>query len=360
MKLRDTIKSIKGFKMAKKLKRISLALLGVIATIALLIVGVRAYNDHVYGGETYKFDAPAYFSDPANLSLYPTNIDGVDVRRVDDGAAQGFHLVPREIKHKGTIIVYGGSDGAPNYAQAVDFAKNGYEVMSLFMFGQKNQPKTLARVPLEQFEQTLRYVEAHARSASPLTVMGVSKGAEYALNLTSKYPQINNAILAAPSAYNFNGLDFENYGSSWTWQGKELPYIDIQKTSLGHFIGDMIIPMIVKAPVTYKNAYQTAVDMDKDSESKKISLNTKANILIIAGSDDQMWNSAGMGKSIKDQRPQNTDLAIYGGAGHVFAGNGVLSTGSTRMNVGGTTNANTRAARESHKLMYDRLQVWHP
>jgi acyl-coA thioesterase len=346
--------------MAKKLKRISLALLGVIATIALLIVGVRAYNDHVYGGETYKFDAPAYFSDPANLSLYPTNIDGVDVRRVDDGAAQGFHLVPREIKHKGTIIVYGGSDGTPNYAQAVDFAKNGYEVMSLFMFGQKNQPKTLARVPLEQFEQTLRYVEAHARSASPLTVMGVSKGAEYALNLTSKYPQINNAILAAPSAYNFNGLDFENYGSSWTWQGKELPYIDIQKTSLGHFIGDMIIPMIVKAPVTYKNAYQTAVDMDKDSESKKISLNTKANILIIAGSDDQMWNSAGMGKSIKDQRPQNTDLAIYGGAGHVFAGNGVLSTGSMRMNVGGTTNANTRAARESHKLMYDRLQVWHP
>ena len=360
MKLRDTIKSIKGFKMAKKLKRISLALLGVIATIALLIVGVRAYNDHVYGGETYKFDAPAYFSDPANLSLYPTNIDGVDVRRVDDGAAQGFHLVPREIKHKGTTIVYGGSDGTPNYAQAVDFAKNGYEVMSLFMFGQKNQPKTLARVPLEQFEQTLRYVEAHARSASPLTVMGVSKGAEYALNLTSKYPQINNAILAAPSAYNFNGLDFENYGSSWTWQGKELPYIDIQKTSLGHFIGDMIIPMIVKAPVTYENAYQTAVDMDKDSESKKISLNTKANILIIAGSDDQMWNSAGMGKSIKDQRPQNTDLAIYGGAGHVFAGNGVLSTGSTRMNVGGTTNANTRAARESHKLMYDRLQVWHP
>ena len=346
--------------MAKKLKRISLALLGVIATIALLIVGVRAYNDHVYGGETYKFDAPAYFSDPANLSLYPTNIDGVDVRRVDDGAAQGFHLVPREIKHKGTIIVYGGSDGTPNYAQAVDFAKNGYEVLSLFMFGQKNQPKTLARVPLEQFEQTLRYVEAHARSASPLTVMGVSKGAEYALNLTSKYPQINNAILAAPSAYNFNGLDFENYGSSWTWQGKELPYIDIQKTSLGHFIGDMIIPMIVKAPVTYKNAYQTAVDMDKDSESKKISLNTKANILIIAGSDDQMWNSAGMGKSIKDQRPQNTDLAIYGGAGHVFAGNGVLSTGSMRMNVGGTTNANTRAARESHKLMYDRLQVWHP
>ena len=360
MKLRDTIKSIKGFKMAKKLKRISLALLGVIATIALLIVGVRAYNDHVYGGETYKFDAPAYFSDPANLSLYPTNIDGVDVRRVDDGAAQGFHLVPREIKHKGTIIVYGGSDGTPNYAQAVDFAKNGYEVMSLFMFGQKNQPKTLARVPLEQFEQTLRYVEAHARSASPLTVMGVSKGAEYALNLTSKYPQINNAILAAPSAYNFNGLDFENYGSSWTWQGKELPYVDIQKTSFGHFIGDMIIPMIVKAPVTYKNAYQAAVDVDENNESKKIPLNTKANLLIIAGSDDQMWNSASMGKSIKDQRPQNTDLAVYGGAGHVFAGNGVLSTKSIRMNVGGTTDANTRAARESRKLMYDRLQAWHP
>ena len=135
--------------MAKKLKRISFTLLGIIAAITLLIIGVRTYNDHVYGGEAYRFDAPAYFRDPANLSLYPTNIDGVDVRRVDDGAAQGFHLVPREIKHKGAIIVYGGSDGTPNYAQAVDFAKNGYEVLSLFMFGQKNQPKTLARVPLE-------------------------------------------------------------------------------------------------------------------------------------------------------------------------------------------------------------------
>lgn len=346
--------------MAKKLKRISLVLLSIIAAIALLIVGVRAYNDHVYGGKAYKFDAPAYFRDPANLSLYPTNIDGVDVRRVDDGAAQGFHLVPREIKHKGIIIVYGGSDGTPNYAQAVDFAKNGYEVLSLFMFGQKNQPKTLARVPLEQFGQALRYVETHAKSPSPLTVMGTSKGAEYALNLTSKYPQINNAILVAPSAYNFNGLDFENYGSSWTWQGKELPYIDIQKTSFGHFIGDMIIPMIAKAPVTYKNAYQAAVDMDENNESKKIPLNTKANLLIIAGSDDQMWNSASMGKSIKDQRPQSTDLAVYGGAGHVFAGNGVLSTKSIRMNVGGTTDANTRAARESRKLMHDRLQIWHP
>ena len=56
--------------MAKKLKRISFTLLGIIAAITLLIIGVRAYNDHVYGGEAYKFDAPAYFRDPANLSLY--------------------------------------------------------------------------------------------------------------------------------------------------------------------------------------------------------------------------------------------------------------------------------------------------
>lgn len=39
-----------------------------------------------------------------------------------------------------------------------------------------NQPKTLARIPLEQFEDVLSYIDHDT-----ITLIGVSKGAEYAL-----------------------------------------------------------------------------------------------------------------------------------------------------------------------------------
>lgn len=32
-------------------------------------------------------------------------------------------------------------------------AEEGYETLAVFMFGMKNQKKTLARIPLEQFER---------------------------------------------------------------------------------------------------------------------------------------------------------------------------------------------------------------
>lgn len=49
------------------------------------------------------------------------------------------------------------------------------------MFGQNNQPRILARISLEQFEDVLSYIDYENIDHDTITLIGVSNGAEYAL-----------------------------------------------------------------------------------------------------------------------------------------------------------------------------------
>lgn len=349
-----------GLTIFKVMKRVLLSLLAVIALAALVIFGLRAWNGHRYA-EVDSADTPAYFNEPSNLSLYPTDIDGVTVTQISEGSLQGFHLVPDELTHEGVLVVHGGSEGSPDYAKATLLAQQGYEVLALLMFGGENQQPTLMKIPLEQFGEALDYIEEHAVNPTPITALGASKGAEYVLNLASRYPQIDNLVLVAPSAYTFNGLDFENYGSSWTWQGKELPYVDVMHTDFSVYVRDLLIPSLVGSPITYRETYHKAAVNDENAQDKLISLDTDAQILIIAGDADQMWDSAGMGRLIAEQRPEGTELAVYEGAGHIFGHMGdVVASGYGRLAVGGSVEANERAFVETNELLLSRLDEWHP
>lgn len=342
-----------------RFKKFLIVCLIVLALLVGVVFVLRFYNQNKYQSASF-IDSPAYYQSPADLSLYPTELEGIVVTHVDQEAAQGFHLVPKKLKHKGVIVVFGGSEGTPGYDQATEFAQNGYEVFSMFMFGQPNQPKTLTKIPLEQFENIYSVIQTEAVSDTPITVFGASKGAEYALNLATKYPEIDHLILVSPSAYTFAGLDFNQYGSSWTWKGKELPYIDLKRSSLPIFLSDAVVPQVTYAPIRYKDVYSTAIDADQDQESKSIPVqNTSADILLIAGQDDQMWDSPSMAALIQKKRPENTSLHIYEHAGHIFAGNGILSSESMFLRMGGTKEGNKKAQEESSQLMLKKLSEWH-
>ena len=238
--------------------------LGVIILLALVFI-LRIYNDHKYK-DTNALKSPEYYNDVTNISLYPTDIDGVDVTYVDEGMMQGFRFVPKEKSHKGLVICFGGSEGSPNFETAQRLAEEGYETFALFMFAMKNQEQTLRKIPLEQFEDVINYINKNIKDNKPISVLGASKGAEYALNLASKYSEIDNLILMAPSSYNFAGLDFKDYGSSWTYKEKELPYIDIKKSSFSSFLKNIIVPNIIKSPISYKETYSSAIEKDSSSQ----------------------------------------------------------------------------------------------
>lgn len=111
-------------------------------------------------------------------------------------------------------------------------------------------------MPLEFFSD---FIDAFTLEDEPLTVIGYSKGAELALNLTNYYSTIENLILYTPGEYSYMGLEFsEESGSSWTWQGEELPYISFDDAS-GWSLTKMMVDMLIARPVEYRETYETAV-----------------------------------------------------------------------------------------------------
>ena len=332
------------------MKKIFFRIFSIVIILVVLVFIIRIYNDHK-NKDINVLNFPEYYKDVTNISLYPTDIDGVYVTYVDEGGMQGFRFVPKEKSHKGFVVCFGGSEGSPNFETAKRLAEDGYETFALFMYGMKNQQETLRKIPLEQFEDVISYINKNVKDNKPISVLGASKGAEYALNLASKYPEIDNLILISPSSYNFAGLDFKDYGSSWTYKGKELPYIDIKKSSFNSFLKNIIVPAIIKSPISFKETYNSAIEKDSSSQEKLIPVkNIKANILMIAGEDDLMWDSLAMANKIKEQNP-NAKIYSYKGAGHIFAGNGVLNLGKIRIATGGTIEGNEKARSESRKTI---------
>ena len=340
--------------MKKKLKIAVLIIIGAVLVLIGTVFFLNLYNDKKYG----KME-PSASVDVTDLSQYPKELDGVAVECVDAGAFQGFHLVPDEKKYSGVIICYGGSEGSPAFDIAEKYAEEGYETLAVFMFGMKNQPETLSQIPLEQFEDVLNYVNDNIEDDEPVTIWAASKGSEYALYLSTKYDEISNLILVAPSAYSFSGFDFNSPGASWTWGGNEVPCVDIFKTPLSVTFTKMIIPMIVGAPVSYKDIYDAALEADSQRAEKIIPVqDTDANILLIVGKDDQMWDSYEMAETIKGLN-SNVTIQAYEDAGHVFRGNGVSNQSDMRIRLGGTEEGNKKAAEESEKAIDEFLGQYH-
>lgn len=328
------------------LKRIFLIIL-IIFTIIFLL---RMYNNYKYKDTLER----------VNLEeMYNKSIENVTIKKVDFKTFQGFHLSPNEKKSKGLVITYGGSEGSPNLWEAERIAKEGYEVLAVFMFGQKNQQKTLVNIPLEQFEDVLEYIKENKMDNKVLTVLGSSKGAEYALNLATKYEEISNLILLAPAAYNFSGLDFQKKGSSWTYKGEELPYIDTQKVSFSVILKDIIIPNIIGLPFSFTTLYNKAIEEDMDASSKLIPIkDLKTNMLVIAGEDDKLWDSYHMALKIKEENP-NVILKTYKNAGHIFSGNGIISMGNMKLRTGGNSIDNENAEKDKVKVISEFLKTHH-
>lgn len=343
-------------KTLKVILKILVILVCIIVILAGGIFGLRLYNDHRYGSTESLTDI-----DVTDISQYPTELDGIEVRIVDNGAFQGFHLIPDNKQSKGVIVCYGGSDGSPFFEVAQGYAEQGYETLSVFMFGMKNQPEELTRVPLEQFNDVLDYVDNNIEDGYPITIVGASKGAEYALNLAARYDEISNVMLFAPVAYSFSGLSFDavSAASSWTWQGEEVPYVDIQKAPFSAIFKNMLFPMMTGAPMNFRGVYSAALEADENRDEKLIPVqNIKGDILILVGKDDGMMDTLSMAEIIENNSA-NAVIYSYDNAGHMFSGDGIASEYGMRIRLGGTVEGNEKAMADSNMRVEEFLKAHH-
>lgn len=332
---------------------LSLVLLGIV------VFGIRKYNDIKY--KPYDISAQGA-SSPTDLSQYDTEIEGVEVSRIVGEYINGFRLRPLNKSYRGVVVTFGGSEGSPGYFAAEAFAKAGYETLALFYYGMENQQKELVHVPLEFFGEALSYIDENIEDGKIISVYGASKGAELALNLAVLYPEIDNVILLAPTAWNYMGLsqDYKaGMRSSWTLDGQELPFIDVTKGEPKAGI-NLMLDYALNSPIDYRPAYESAANNDPNAETARIKVeDTEANILIFAGAKDKMWQSEVSAQVIEKHRPKNTEIHIFDDAGHIFFLDAYIYMSGMILEMGGDLEANTKAGLESNAILVERMAEWH-
>ena len=271
----------------------------------------------------------------------------------------GFHVVPEQCTRAGVVVTYGGSEGSAALERAVQLADEGYEVLSLYFFGQDNQRPALAGVPLEQFDEVLSYIDANVAEPRPVSVIAPSKGAEFALLLAQHGYGLDNVVAFAPAHFTYNGLDpAGGMGSgSFTDRGEELPYASFRtlpaRTGL-----KMMWQGMTAYPISYRETYeQAAANAGQDA---RIDISQFAgNVLVFTGEDDQMWQSDVAARELAAQNPR-VEAHVYPGAGHVFFPDAEDVGNGWQLMFGGTAEGNRAAYEDSQRVLTARLSEWHP
>ena len=110
-------------------------------------------------------------------------------------------------------------------------ASHGYAALNLAYFAQPGLPRGLVNIPLEYFENAIRWMRKQPWLGDRfLAAWGTSRGGELALLLGATFPDINAVSAWVPSGVMFWGIGPNELGdprdrASWTFRGKPLPYL---------------------------------------------------------------------------------------------------------------------------------------
>lgn len=278
---------------------------------------------------------------------------GSQVKPIRGWYINGLHIVPKEIKHKGAIVVFGGSGGDCDYMSAFELAREGYEIYGIDFYGKDRQPKKMDRIPLDFFAELYLYIQRTAESPKPLTVHGYSRGTELTLLLASHFPdQVDNVVLYAPLAYAFQH-DFGVHHSPWTFRGKELPYVSFEGEETK---AKTYLAMRNKKPSTGPEFFLHALEVVDNKEEARIRLESiRAKMLIFAGGVDGLLPAAEMGREIKANYKGECALVIFEKAGHWFS---EQTTFKGYLDTGGEPEDNLKAKEISDRIRLEKLAEW--
>jgi dienelactone hydrolase len=219
--------------------------------------------------------------------------------------------------HPGLILLAGSGGGIYEWWAEL-MASNGFAALTLPYFRYKDLPKELMEIPLEYFKEAIAWLkEQKAVDGSRIAAMGASKGGELALLLGATYPEIKAVIACVPSSVVWQGISRDRLGSSWSQDGKGLPFAqwhfspeDAQKMEAGQPLSLLETYSLKKNdPVVLAKA---AIPVEK----------IKGPILMVSGTDDQLWPSTQFANMVMERlekynHPHERQHLCYQGAGHL-------------------------------------------
>jgi dienelactone hydrolase len=240
-------------------------------------------------------------------------------------------------RHPG-ILVLGGSEGGLGTGTtriAKELQAQGWSVLHLAYFGAPGQSLKLESVPLESFDRALAWLKSQPDvDPKRIAVLGGSKGAEAALLVASRHPEIIAVVAGMPSSVVWPGIDWAGSstpGSSWSIGGKPIPYL-----SYG--------PADPRKGM--RGIYDTGLAMLHQHPDARIPIErSPAPVLLVCGEADRLWPSCLMARQLAQADP-HVRILRYVEAGHAVFGP-PLATGDPRIAgfaaLGGTPDGNQKA-----------------
>jgi dienelactone hydrolase len=210
-----------------------------------------------------------------------------------DGLVGVLFLPPGEGPHPTVLILHGGGGGMDEYTGAM-LASRGYAAFNLAYFSEPGLPRGLFNIPLEYFENAIRWMRAQPWLGNGfLAVWGPSRGGELALLLGATFADINAVSAWVPSGVMFWPIGLAEKGdarppASWTWRGKPLPYLQENNERV-----EPLPPQQPGQPMAYTPIYLKQLRDQRAVERATIPVeNIQGPVLLVSGTDDQMWPSS--------------------------------------------------------------------
>jgi len=241
---------------------------------------------------------------------------GVRVR--EDGVFANYFPAKSSGRHP-AVLLLGGSEGGiargTNDA-AKTIQAQGYSVLVPSYFGATGQPKHLELIPLETFDRALAWLKARSDVDPDRVVLGgISKGAEAALLVAPRHPELRAVVAGVPSSVVWPGIKFGTLRtrSSWTFHGRPLPMLPYGPFRFRMLFGD--IGVVYRDGIKHMSSHaDAAIPIER----------IKAPVLLVCGEADKLWPSCLMSSQLKARAeryggPRVTVLA-YPDAGHLSVG----------------------------------------
>lgn len=238
------------------------------------------------------------------------------------------------------ILLLGGSEGGLGSAtttMALALQQAGYAVLHPSYFRAPGQTKALVRVPIERFDAALAWLGSQPGvDGSRIGIVGGSKGAEAALLVASRHPELKAVVAGMPSSVVWPGFSWEMTrveGSSWTIAGHDVPSLPFGKGSFLQGIGSVYVNGLIALP----QHPDAAIPIERST----------APVLLICGGADTLWPSCPMARQLAARTPRVTVLA-YNDAGHGVFGVPLAAADPKLARLGtlGGTPAANNAARQ--------------
>jgi len=267
-----------------------------------------------------------------------------------------FHPDHRAASRVG-VVVLAGSSGRLESHRASILAEQGALAIALGYFGGPGEPPGICEVPLETITAAVDALVN--QGCERLGLLGVSKGAEAALVVATLDPRVDVVIALAPSSVvwgnvgaGLDGLD-RPLRSSWTWQSESLPFVPYDPDWR---------PPPGELPA-FRGQYEQSLTMfsDRVLDAAIAVERTQAQIVAVAGGDDQVWPSDRFAAELARRAAERgglVEVIVEPDAGHrvVFPGEQPLSGGQP-MARGGTGQADAALGERAWPILAHALRL---